>query len=793
MTALTALVFLAGPAIGTAQAATLTGKVIEPDTRAPVAGATVTVQGADVEAITDAGGNYELELEPGTYTLEVEAGEDYETSTVDDVEVSADQPATRAIELARGDGGTDAAEFGDYEVQAGFLEGSSASVLEDQRVSTGVIEAISADQMSAAGDGDAAEALQRVTGLTIEQDKFVVIRGSPERYTEFLFNGSRLPSPEPVRRIIPLDLFPTSALSSISVQKSYDAAYPGSFGAGLVNLNSAGIPEEPFAEVSVSTGGNSDSTFKDGRDYDGGGRDWLGDDDGTRSLPGVLSGGLGGDIRREGIESGAKKLSNTWELDDKTLPADTGFSISGGTVGDAFGADLGVRAQLGWSRKYRNSERVRRDFSLRGGNELVIGDEDLTEKRTDMDVGVGGLITAGLDWGDHSVTSNTLILRDTKKRSQVSRGVVGQSDDLEINRFLLDWNERELLGQQFVGEHDFDGIELDWRTLVAQASRDNPDRRQYDLKIQSNGETTLRDDSTTRLFSESEDDVTNLGLDLTFPVVRRDAFELDVVGGVDTYRQERVSDLQRLSYTTQRGDDGEFPDISQDPEDLFAPENIGDTIRVDDATQSTDRQEGEAEIDAVYIKTDFDWQETVSGSIGVRRESSDFEMRTERGGGFEGDPEIAGNFERYDTLPSVNVKWRFVEDMQFRASYSKTISRPLLNQISGAEYFDPETGEQFAGSTDVEPAEIDNFDLRWEWYPSPREAFSLGAFFKDYTNPIEQSFIAFAGSASQPRATNADSAEVFGIEASMRSDFTRITRAFGNSPAGRTTCTCRPT
>jgi outer membrane receptor protein involved in Fe transport len=768
ITVLAAFIMVAVPLIAAAQATTVSGRVVEPRTQAPVAGATVTVQGTDREVITDGGGNYEIELEPGTHTLEVGAGEDYETNTIK-VEVTENQPTTRAIELERvSGGGTEAAEFGEYEVQAGYLEGSPASVITTQREAPQVSDVIGGDQMDAAGDSEAIGALKRVTGLSIEDGKFVTIRGQPERYTETTLNGSPLPSPDPIREIAPLDMFPTSILSAVSVSKSYDASQPGSFGAGLIDLRTVAAPDEAYFEISASTGGNSVSTGEDGRTYEGGDRDILGVDDGTREITGGLSGLDGVGNADNSTVQGAKAMPNTWAADNKTLPPDLGLSIAGGTNTEAFGADVGINGTLGWDREYRKTETTEQRFSRPTRDGGLVLQQSQLEERTDHDIDSSGFLAASFDWGDHKITSNTFLSRKTTERVELRTGERTVSESLEIENVTLDWNEREMFGEQLVGEHDFEALSVDWRALIAKAERDNPDRRQYSRTrgLDSGDPFLLTDrEDATRTFINTEDDISSLSLDLERNLVDGDTLSLDLSGGGSVYSQDRESSTRAVGLRA----DGSQQDLSAPVEEILDPNKIGGPVTVSDNSNQTDFYEGTADVQAAYLKSDISLAETLRLVAGVRQEGADYEVESLT---TTDDPAVSG-FDETNVLPSLSATWFFADEMQARLAFASTVSRPTLNEIggnpngSGVRYRDPDSNEQFQGNPGLKPAEIDSLDARWEWYPSPGELVAAGFFAKDYTNALEEELIPSA-TGTVRRVANAEEATVRGFEATGR-------------------------
>jgi len=635
--------------------------------------------------------------------------------------------------------------------------------------------------MEAVGDGDAAEALKRVTGLAVEDGRFVTIRGQPKRYTKTTLNGAPLPSPDPIRRIAPLDLFPTNILSEVSVSKSYDASQPGSFGGGLIDLRTVAEPDETFIEVSVSTGGNTESTFDDGNDHEGGDTDFLGFDDDTREISSGLAGELDGiDDRRLGadqqrLEAGARAMPNIWEPEEETLPPDVGLGITGGTNGEWLGADLGLQGSLTWSQEYRNTDRIDRSFAL--GNQGLVLQDDQVEERTDRDIDIGGFFALSLDWGAHKLTSNTFITRQTTQRTQITTGERSVSDELEIIDTLLDWNERELIGEQLLGEHDFDFVDVGWRAMYAEAERDNPDRRFFRrTRAQGSDDPFVLSDrqDATRRFVDTQDEVASLGVDLSRRLLDRESLTLDLTGGFSTFRQDRESSTRRLGLRP----DGQEQDLTAPVEEILAPDNLGDSVEVSDRSVQTEFFEGEADIDALYLNGDFGWADTLRVVLGVREETADFEVVSAT---TSGNPSVSG-FDETDTLPSLSTTWFFREDMQARFAFGSTVSRPTLTEISAetTNFRDPDTDDEFQGNPDLKPAEIDSIDLRWEWFPSPSELISVGFFVKDYDNPLEEEFISQGGTDDDlRRVVNADTADVEGIELTGRVNLPRITGAFG--------------
>jgi len=748
----------------------LTGSVVSLENGKPLAGAQIYISGTQADVVSDDQGRFETELPVGSYSLSVILP-GYAAVTIDDVTIAKDGQLEKTIELSPA--GLELAEF---VVLAPYIEGSVASIVQDTRDAAEVKEVLGAEQMSQAGDSDAASALQRVTGLTIEDGKYVVIRGQPSRYTLSLLNGSELPSPDPVRRVVPLDLFPTGVLAGIEVQKSYSADRPGSFGAGLVNLSLRGVPEESFAKISLGTGYNSQSTGKEGLTYDGGATDWLGVDDGTRELPsGVVDATRGGTVNLNSLpeeerNAVGKLFPNNYQVKRKTLGPDKSASIAAGTnVKTRFG-EFGLMGNLSWGQKYRNIEETERDFALAAANEVRIQSEYEVE-RTTMKSGVGALVVAGAKWEHHAITSNTFFVRDTSMVTEIAEGENNTSDGRFERNHLLEWNQREMTVQQFFGKHDFSLLNVDWRLLTAAGNREAPDRRTYSYARQPDGSFIFYEETgAQRRYNTVEDDVNSFGVDVTIPLFDRESFAASVKTGLATYNQDRTSDTSRFRFEP----GGAVIDLSpQNPEEIMNPENIGNGVEFADDTQPTDDYRGTATVNGQYLMTDLEFAEKLRINLGVRQESADFEVKTFASSA-TGSSEIVGGFSDSKLLPALSATWFMGDEMQMRLGYSTTVSRPVLVELSKTLFFDPDSGEAYIGNPDLKPAEIAGVDARWEWYFSTEEMFSIGAFYREYTNPIERKFQPAAGGGLFISFDNAESATVVGMEMGGRWSLSRL-------------------
>lgn len=758
----------------------LVGTITSAEDQRPVANARVFFSGSSVEARTGEEGRFAVELPAGTYSVSI-VHPDFATQTKDNIRVIPAREVTVNMDLTPA-----GIQLRDYVVTAPYVEGSIASTLEAQRETSSVLDVLGAEQMAATGDSDAAEALQRVAGLTIEGGKFVLVRGQPFRYTLTLWNGSPLPSPEPLVRSIPLDLFPTGVLQGIEVQKSYTADRLASFGAGMVNLQTRGVPDETFFSLTLSGAYNSESTFLEGLTYRGGSWDFFGYDDGTRALPESVREylGQGNNVlpdNREERNAFGRDYSNNYNVFQQTMPPDFGLTLAGGHSIDIFAdGKLGAVGSVKWGTSWREQDRIQRSADV-VREQLEVRD-DLREARTDFNSDVGALVTVKASWEKHEVASNTFYAHLTQQRTQRTTGRTEVSTQGNVRDFLLSWLERELIAQQITGMNDFGLFRLDYRGMFAKSGRDAPDQRQYSYidRDPIEGEFVVFGNAgMSRQYDTVDDRVWSFGVDFTIPILDPEKNWLGFEGKLGTagFFQDRET-VTRL-YRWRPEDEAGADRTQLNPEILYNPAETGNTLTFSDFSASRqDDSIGHLYTVGGYGLTDFRFGDIFRLVGGVRYEHADLEVITYNVAPDDENANEAG-FILNELYPSVSGTWFATEDMQVRAAYGRTMSFPNLNELATAQFRDPDSGEVFIGEANLGPAFIHGVDVRWEWYPSPTESLTFGAFWKGYDDPIERTIQGRSGSAPVSTFQNAETARVLGLELSGRFEFGNFRDWFG--------------
>jgi hypothetical protein len=477
------------------EAGTIRGRVTSIETGEPIAAARIFVRGLEREATSAGDGTFALTLPAGAWDLSILHVE-HSTRSLANVEVAAGRTTDVDVEM------TPAAQLlGTLTVSAPRLEGGTASFLDERRTAASVSDVLGAEQMSKAGDSNAAAALLRVTGLTIVDGKYVYVRGLGDRYSSALLNGSTLPSPEPERRVIPLDVFPTKLLEGVVIPKTYSVDLPGEFGGGSIQLRTRPIPSEPVRQIELSLGAEAGTTMGTGLGYAGGSFDFLGIDDGTRALPGGIERASNDSPLKERdrfsetgytteeLERFGERMPNRWATEARTVPPALGLSAA---LGDRFtlaGKPFGYLAALTYGDGWNNEQQERTYYLVGADNELEPAHNYAFES-TERNVRLGGVLNLGVELDDEdTLAATTTLVRVTSDETRTYEGF-NKDVDTRIRVSRLRWIERMLLSQQVTGKHTFaelGNLQLDWRYTFSRASRYEPDRREYryDLEPQT--------------------------------------------------------------------------------------------------------------------------------------------------------------------------------------------------------------------------------------------------------------------------------------------------------------------
>lgn len=752
---------------------TITLQVLSAETQKPVKDVQVFLSGLKEKLRTDEQGRITATVPAGSYSVSL-LHSAYSSQTLDDVKIESAQSADLSFKLTPA-----GVELAEYVVLEPHLAGSIASVIEEQRASSAVATILGAEQFSRSGDGDAASALRRASGLTLVGGQFIFIRGLGERFSTTLVNGAAVPSPDATRRVVPLDLFPTNILESVIVQKTYSADRPAEFAGGTVELRTRGIPDAFFFNLNLQTGINDNTTFRDGLTYKGGGTDFTSYDDGARALPDSIADATknGGTIQPASvfnpngftptqIEKLGEDLSGVWDVNRKKRGPDTGLQAS---MGDSFSLGdfrLGYIAAAGWKQEFRKQNEVNREFvAADTGDGSLRKIQDFDMQRSLREVQLTGYAGTELQYKDnHRIFAKTMFLRQAFDEARISQGFT-DAETSDIRRTRLKFFSNQLLMNQVGGEHQFDWLKdlsINWLYTNATANRDEPKTRDYrfDSDNQGNYFFAQRADNNQIMYANLVDKDQSWRVDGKLPLQPSINHKITLSSGFITQSKTRDSGIQRFNYFPV-GPDGFNPAVfaQSSLESILRPQHIGaNGFQLRDITRPTDKYSASQNLFSYYGKMDWMFYDRVNISGGLRWEDNDQKVDTFT---LNNKPTTA-RLNRIDMLPSTVATFFLTDKQQLRAGFSQTLSRPDFRELSSAPFTDINTNQETVGNPNLKQTAITNWDLRWEYYLSPTENILAGFFWKDLTKPIE--LVAVPGSAGLNTYQNTDKAKIYGFE-----------------------------
>ena len=779
----------------TQQLIKITGTVVDNDTETPIAAVSIRVTDTQIRGKTDETGAFSLELPSGTYKIYASAPF-YNTFVITDFQVStAAAPAPLHIKLT-----PQVVKLDAIKLPVRLSQSSERGLLEKRMRSSRIEDSISTEEMSRLPASSAGEAIKRVTGVSIVGGRYVFVRGLGERYSNTLLNNVEIPSPEPNRRVVPMDIFPASLLASLQTVKTFSPDQPGGFAGGSVQVFTKDFPEELTMSLSMSSGFNTQATGEDGLTYPGGSLDFLGFDDGSRALPSLVEDAAADlPIRERGrftplgftpqeIQAFGQSFANVWSPERRQVPVNQGYKFSLGNSNKIFGnQEFGYLGVLSYGNSHSYGTQVRNAFRL-GLNETLSPVTSYNVERSGNEVDWGSVLNASLRFSpEHLLSIRTLFTHTAEDETRAWEGFnADRNTDLQSTR--LRYVERQLFSGQLAGMHAFNfgepaldvseegpappDVSMEWRLTYSRASRDEPDTRENIYEDRGDGTFTFRDvtHSGSRFFFDLEDDEYNARVDWKIPLGAEGLFKF---GGLLRDRA-RTFDVRRFRFLPADRVDAAV-NLSDPPEILFQTQNIAPRVfELRESTRSTDNYLADHNIYASYLRLDLPITLKWQVMTGVRLESSDQTVTTY-------DPfsasrkEIQANLETLDWLPGLNVTYRLTERMNVRLAASRTITRPDFRELAPFEFTDFVGGRTILGNPDLERTQIDNFDFRWETFPQIGGILAVSAFYKRFQKPIEQ----IVQPQAEVRITyeNAEGANNYGLELEARQNLGVLTDA----------------
>lgn len=751
------------------------GRVTDASTGEGLIEATVkVVTGAQSQALTDLDGNYRLALPPGKYDLRV-FYDVYQGRRITGVVVTPGKATKLDVALS-----ADVGAVQEVVVEARADRRAEGALLQERKKAAAVSDAISAQEIARTPDSSASDAVKRVVSATVVDGRYVLLRGLGGRYNSTLLNGAILPSPEPDEQAVPLDIFPTSLLANLNVSKSYTADLPGTFAGGALLIETNNYPASFELKPRISLSGDTLATFNQRNTYAGGGMDWLGFDDGTRSMPDAVPTDRPlGRLSAEEVNAVARQFPNTWTVEQKRALPNLGLGVSIGDTLRSGNERLGYLASVQYGHKESLQRAAFKGTALdETDGEGVQVDEESESITGSQSASLGGLVSASYQpHRDMELSVFSLFTRTGESRARVTTGIDASNETFRGTS--SEYLARMLTFNQVRGFHRLTGVandmEVDWQANLSYVQRDDPDTRSLTYELSSQSEYRFRQDpGGLRWYSTLGETSYGASVNATFPLP---SVRLRV--GAMAQRSERSLDMRRFKFEYGGGN---LDVVFQGPDTLFSEANIGNGITLEENTNANDAYEASLGIYAGYASADISALDPLRIVAGVRYEASTQQLQT--GSPYASNPSQAVSTDRSygDVLPALNLIYAVGPTVNLRTGYSYTLARPTFRELAPILYYDFVRRRSVSGQPALDETRIHNLDARAEWFPGDSEVLAASVFYKRFEDPIERKIVSVGQ--RDVSFENSKGADNYGVELEARTTLGHLSPALSAFRAG---------
>ena len=786
------LIFLVGfyyPLIGQ-ERGFLRGTVTDLNTGEELIGTTVAVVGSPNGTITDLDGNFYLPLEEGVYTIMV-SYISYEAQSINSVKIINGETNILNVQLS-----STTTELEEVRIVGELKQRTEAAMQVMQRKSATLLDGISSQQMSGLGDSDAGSALKRVTGVSVEGGKYVYVRGLGDRYTKTSLNGADIPSLDPNKNTVQMDMFPSNLIESMVVYKTFAPNLPGDFTGGYVDIVSKDFPNKLTLAFSANFGFNPQVSFnKDYLTYQTGKLDWLGIDDGMRKIPELASGDIPvyNGLDNPALDLITKSFNNYMEPQKGMAMMNQGYSFSyGNQIPVGKDGSLGLISSLTYKNEYRFYEDGETGiYTLVGSNsESLNNQQQFKDSKGIHDVLWGAMLSSTWKINAENKIGFTAIRNQSGESSARYQEGVKPSDDylLKIQQRTLQFLQRGFTNGQIKGEHQLtqlNNIKAEWMGSFTKTTQLEPDLRFFnnDYTVLPQGDTLFAVSPNlytvpTRYYRSMHESNFAAKADFNMPFILMGEKSKFSFGSSYTYK-ERASTERNFDIRDQNQSyNGSIEDYFNESNiGSVAPGSYGVYVSSSKNTEGINSYNGSQKVFSSYAMVDIPLWQNLRLVSGLRLEKTD--IFVENLVNKSHSKYDQANINNTDLLPSINVIYNIRERTNFRLAGSRTIARPVFRELAPYAFYDFLSGRRKIGNPDLKRALITNFDFRYEFFFAPGEMISASAFYKDFKNPIEQ--------VDNPQAVNAEitfqnaeRARIYGFEIELRKnlDFIPLLKNF---------------
>ncbi|MVT06639.1 TonB-dependent receptor [Chitinophaga tropicalis] len=737
----------------------ITGKVTDQKTGEALIGVTVIIQGTSTGAVTDVEGRYTINVAPGTYTIEFKYM-GYQTKSVSEVVVKAASVTALPVIMDE----PKSKELQEVVIRGSFKQETINALYTAQRNNAAVSDGISADVIRKSPDRSTGEVLKRVSGTTIQDNKFVIVRGLSDRYNAALVDNASLPSTEPNRKAFSFDIIPANMIDNVVITKSATPDLPGDFAGGVINVHTKEIPDQYFLDIAVGTGFNTASTFKNFRSGYKSNTDFIGFDNG-RQMPSSFP--STSDIvnnRLTGAQQIAaqKSLNNNYNIKSSSgLPAASLQATLGNHWNVKKDANLGMIAAV----TYSHNETVQRDMIRHYDN------FDYVDNVYKYSSNLGGVFNLG-----YSAGKNKVVWKNLYNRIFDDNFLFRTGDNLGsskyVNYYAFDLVQKSLFKTALEGDHQVGKgqSKINWILSYNKVINNQPDQRKvsYGRAIDDATAPLIADIGTVgkannRLFSDLDENIYIANISYSHPFRFLDNKSTFKIGALGQYRTRNFH-ARYIGLKLDQIKDGADAVAQRPIESLYANDVLDQNYyTLDDITSTVDEYRAKTTTGAGYLQFDNRLSDKFRLVWGARVEYFNLQLNAPIN-----NPSVKVDNDWIDVLPSANLTYMLNETSNLRASYYRTVARPELREVAPLSYYDYEMSSLINGNPRLVRSQIDNADIRYELFPNPGEVLSGSVFYKHFKNPIESRVTSSGLSQYDITPNNYPSAYNVGAEVEVR-------------------------
>jgi TonB-dependent receptor len=776
----------------------ISGKILDKKTGEELIGVSVQIEGTNIGTASDFEGNFQISsVVPGTYNLIV-SYISYQKKLITGVVVKAKE--TTKVNTALEES---TKELNEVVISAELKKETSSALLIQQKKNVSISDGVSADLIKKTPDATTGDVMKRISGTSIQDNKFAIIRGLNDRYNTAYINGAPLPSTESDRKAFSFDIFPSNMLDNMVITKTASPELPADFAGGMITINTKDIPEKTFVSASVGSSIHSITTFKQSYENTAGSTNFLGVDNGTRALPSDIPARLTYESSTGATKLAAsKKFNDSWAMNEiASTPMNNSFQVSGGT-----NFKFKEKQQAGFIISFSRSQSNRTTPVERNrfNKNLTVEENQFRQQYTDTvykkEILTGIMFNAGWKLGsNHKISFKNAYTINTEDQT-ITRS--GHDDLLDVqnrplvqNRYFV-YQDNRLLSNQLIGEHYLTSVKLkmkwvlnnnnihrqmpDFKRVSTRSTFDEFSGKYYNYATQVGPNVDIT--QTGRFYQDLKENIQSGGVDFQKPLEFLSSKNVKTEVKFGGFYQSRERDFQvrafgyKLKQIVKAGNPYNYQTfISQNPDSLFNASNLAqDTFYIDERINPQDVYTASSKLRSAYLMLDQRIASRFRVAYGVRMESYNQKVNTF---GTAGEP-VTVDTTFTDFLPSANITYELTEKINLRLSGSQTLARPEFRELAPFSFYDFNYNTVVTGNPNLVRTKIQNYDFRFELYPGEAQLISFSLFYKDFKNAIEQ-VNEFIGSDATLGYSSNTNAHNYGFEVEVRKNFDFLDRAFG--------------